>query len=114
MSDTMSPAEVSALRHMMGLSMDAFAHLLGVNPRTVRSWESGRDMLSESSTAAVWALARRHDELVREYLEAGVPIGIERDMGDASPPRGWYLAAAGRAMLAEPDLMVGWLNVWRR
>lgn len=114
MSDTMSPAEVSALRHMMGLSMDAFARLLGVNPRTVRSWESGRDMLSESSTAAVWALARRHDELVREYLEAGVPIGIERDMGDASPPRGWYLAAAGRAMLAEPDLMVGWLSVWRR
>lgn len=110
MSDTMSPAEVSALRHMMGLSMDAFARLLGVNPRTVRSWESGRDMLSESSTAAMWALARRHDDLVRRYLDAGVEIGIERDMGaDASPPRGWYLAAAGRAMVAEPGLMVGWL-----
>ena len=109
MSGTMSPAEVSALRHMMGLSMDAFARMLGVNPRTVRSWESGRDMLSESSTAAVWALARRHDELVREYLEAGVPIGIQRDAGAAGAPRGWYLAAAGRAMLAEPDLMVGWL-----
>ena len=37
MSDTMGPAEVSALRHMMGLSMDAFARLLGVNQRTVRS-----------------------------------------------------------------------------
>ncbi len=66
MSDTMSPAEVSALRHMMGLSMDALARLLGVNPRTVRSWESAASMPSESSTAAVWALAWEHDELVRE------------------------------------------------
>ena len=105
-----TPAEVAALRHMMGLSQDHMARLLGVNVRTVRSWESGRDVLSESSADAVWALARRHDDLVRRYLDAGVEIGIERDMGaDASPPRGWYLAAAGRAMVAEPGLMVGWL-----
>ena len=56
------------------------------------------------------ALARRHDDMVRQYLDAGVAIGIERDMGaDASPPRGWYLAAAGRALVAEPDLMIDWL-----
>ena len=110
MAGTMSPAEVAALRHMMGLSMDALARLLGVNPRTVRSWESGRDVLSESSAQAVWALTRRHDELARQYLAAGVPIGIARDMGaDSSPPRGWYLAAAGRALMAEPGLTVGWL-----
>ena len=73
----MSPAEVAALRHMMGLSLDAFARMLGVHPRTVRSWESGRDMLSESSAQAVWALARRHDDLVRRYLSDAAPIGIE-------------------------------------
>ena len=106
----MSPAEVAALRHMLGLSLDAFARVLGVNPRTVRAWEGGRDDMSETSSRAVWALARRHDELVREYANAEAVIVIDRDMPTpANPPRGWYLAAAGRAMLIEPDLMVEWL-----
>ena len=106
----MSPAEVAALRHMLGLSLDAFARVLGVNPRTVRAWENGRDDMSETSSQAVWALARRHDELVREYANAEAVIVIDRDMPTtANPPRGWYLAAAGRAMLMAPDLMVEWL-----
>ena len=105
----MTPAEVAALRHMMGLTLDAFAAMLGVHPRTVRSWESGRDELSPSSAAAVRALARRHSDLVRQYLDAGVPIGIVRDVGDAIPPRGWYLAAAGQALAVEPNLSVEWL-----
>lgn len=107
---SMSPAEVASLRHMMGLSLDAFAALLEVNPRTVRAWESGRDALSSTSEAAVWELVRRHDALVSEYLDAEVPIAIRRDMGAAIPPRGWYLSAAGRAMHEEPDLMIGWLT----
>lgn len=107
---TMSPAEVAAVRHMMGLSLDAFARMLSVHPRTVRSWESGRDLLSQSATEAVRALVRQHDELVEAYLAAGVPIGIARSMEtDATPPRGWYLAAAGRALAEEPDTMVAWL-----
>lgn len=102
-------AGVSALRHAMGLSLDAFAHELGVHPRTVRSWESGRDGLSDASSAAVWALVRRHDALVDRMLDAGVPVAISRTLPpDASPPRGWYLAAAGRAMIEDPDLEVEW------
>ena len=37
-----------------------------------------------------------------------MPIGIVRDVGDAIPPRGWYLAAAGQALAVEPNLSVEW------
>ena len=108
--DTLSPAEASALRTLMGLSQDHLAAMLGVHRRTVRSWESGRDRTSPSSSAAVRALVSRHDELVAQCLDATEVIGITRDVDvDTIPPRGWYLAAAGRAMGADPDLMIEWV-----
>lgn len=104
-----SPAEVAALRHALGLSGDQMAAMLGVNPRTVRSWESGRDGLSATARAAVWALARRHDALVSDILAAEVPVEVRREQsaGDV-PPRGWFLAAAGRALLEDPDVSIDW------
>jgi transcriptional regulator with XRE-family HTH domain len=56
----------------MGLSLDQMAAMLGVNPRTVRSWESGRDRLSASSAAALLDLVGRHVELVGQMVAAGV------------------------------------------
>ena len=42
-------------------------------------------------------------------LADGSPVAIARDTPpDATPPRGWHLAAAGRAMLTQPDLTVEW------
>ena len=109
MTDTLTPAEVAALRTTMGLSQDQLGRMLGVNVRSVRSWESGRDRVSESSADALRALVDRHEALVAEMLDADVPVAVTRNRpADAIPPRGWYLAAAGRAMLAEPDLMVDW------
>lgn len=109
MSDTLTPAEVAALRTALGLSQDQLGRMLGVNVRSVRSWESGRDRVSGSSADAVRALAARHDALTTQMLEADVPVAVDRGMpADAIPPRAWYLAAAGRAMLADPDLMVEW------
>jgi transcriptional regulator with XRE-family HTH domain len=69
---SLSPAEVSAHRHAMGLSLDQMAAMLGVNPRTVRSWESGRDRLSASSAAALLDLVGRHGELVGRMVADGV------------------------------------------
>lgn len=107
--DLLSPAEVAALRHAMGLSLDQMAAMLGVHPRTVRSWESGRDRTSRTSSAAIWALADRHTALVRQMVDAGVSVAIVRDQdADEAPPRGWYLAAAGRALLAG-EVEVDWL-----
>ena len=107
--EILSAAEVAALRTAMGLSSDQLAAMLGVNPRTVRSWESGRDRLSASSSGAVRTLLARHNALVEDYLATDATIHIPRAMdSDAVPPRGWFLAAAGRAMADEPDLMVEW------
>lgn len=46
MTDTRMPsAELQTVREYLGLTLDALAHLLTVNPRTVRAWESGRDLI---------------------------------------------------------------------
>ena len=106
---TMAPAEVAALRTAMGLSQDQLADMLSVNVRTVRSWESGRQAVSDGSGAALLGLVERQQQLVDQMLSDGSPVAIARDTPpDAAPPRGWHLAAAGRAMLAQPDLMVEW------
>ena len=106
---TMAPAEVAALRTAMGLSQDQLADMLSVNVRTVRSWESGRQSVSDVSGAALLGLVERHEHLVDCMLADGSPIAITRDTPpDATPPRGWHLAAAGRAMLTQPDLTVEW------
>jgi DNA-binding transcriptional regulator YiaG len=35
------PARVRAVRELIGATQEAFAQLLGVSPRTIRSWEQG-------------------------------------------------------------------------
>ncbi|MGO4972929.1 hypothetical protein ACTQ56_13400, partial [[Clostridium] aminophilum] len=72
-------------------------------------WESERDRISERAEALIWAELARHDEQVRRMLDAGVPVVLSRHpVGDR--PRGWWAAAAGRAMLTDPDLEVEWLR----
>ena len=108
---TYRPAEVAALRTAMGLSMDGLAQMLGVNPRTVRSWESGRDRMSASAAEALSDLVRRHQSLVAEMVAAEVPVGVLREGDPDAPPRGWFLAAAGRAMVeAEDGIDVEWMS----
>lgn len=41
--DPLTPAEVRIAREYLGLNGDKMADKLGVNPRTLRSWEQGRD-----------------------------------------------------------------------
>jgi transcriptional regulator with XRE-family HTH domain len=41
--DPLTPAEVRTAREHLGLTGDKLAEKLGVNPRTLRSWEQGRD-----------------------------------------------------------------------
>lgn len=44
MTDTRMPsAELQSVREYLGLTNDALARMLSVNPRTLRSWESGRE-----------------------------------------------------------------------
>ena len=103
----MSPAEVASLRTLMGLSQDQLADLLGRNRRVVRAWESGEYRIGPESVARLEVLRAEHDELVARMIGSESIIVIPRRPHD-SYPRGWYLAAAGRAIAEEPDLMVEW------
>ncbi|MTE20227.1 DUF1870 family protein [Streptomyces sp. TRM43335] len=64
--DPLTPAELRTAREYLGLTGDAMAKKLGVNPRTLRSWEQGRDPIpgrirpeiAELKTATDAAVAR--------------------------------------------------------
>ena len=43
--ERMTGAEFAAHRHLIGLTLDELADTLGVNPRTTRAWETGRDLI---------------------------------------------------------------------
>ncbi len=40
--EPVTPAELRSIREALGLSLDRAAQTIGVTPRTVRAWESGR------------------------------------------------------------------------
>lgn len=108
MSD-MTAAEFAAHRRLTGLTLEQLAAQLGVNPRTVRSWESGRDAVPDRIAAELGALVDRHRRDARVMAAAGVPVVLPRyDNSEAEFPRGWYLAAASSALLLEPDIELDW------
>ena len=93
----LSALQVAALRVRCGLSLDQWAQMLGVNPRTVRSWESGRDGMSARSTALVWRAVDEHNRLIDSLFRA--ESDDERtDLMDGPMPRQWYLSAYGRVL----------------
>lgn len=103
-------AEFAARRHLIGLTLDELAERLSVNPRTVRSWESERDLIPERITGALDDLLDAHAELAQQMATDGRPVGIIRDKTTPTTfPRGWYVAAAARALVMEPDLEVEWV-----
>ena len=108
MPEHMSPAEVAALRTLMGLSQTQLAEALDRNPRVTRAWETGEYRIGGESIARMWALKGRHDELVAAMLDADTVAAVPAQPRDGDMPRGWYLAAAGRAIDVAPDLMVEW------
>ena len=109
MEDRMTGAELAAWRHLLGLTLDELAGTLAVNVRTTRSWESGRDPIPLRIRAEVAGLVVEHGELAASMVDDGRPVAITRDKAAPSPrPRGWYVAAAARALAVEPGLMVEW------
>jgi transcriptional regulator with XRE-family HTH domain len=103
-------AEFAAYRHLIGLTVDELASALRVNPRTARSWESGRDPIPARVAEELEALAVEHRALARRMADDGRPVAIRRDKtAPTDKPRGWYVAAAARALVIEPDLEVEWV-----
>ncbi|NNG20482.1 hypothetical protein HJ590_13085 [Naumannella sp. ID2617S] len=113
----MSAAEFACWRHLLGLTLDELADELAVHPRTVRSWEVGQQSggrpapVPDGVVSELAEMKREHDALVQRILDAEDVMGIVRDKSAAAPmPRGWYVAAAARAMERDPDLMVEWVR----
>ena len=102
-ASTMTAADFAATRLTLGVSADDFAQRMGVNPRTVRSWESGRDRISESAAIGIRQIMAEHTALVDELVDTEPPIVVER--GDK-----WRLAAAARAVQQRPDLWTVWAD----
>ena len=49
-----SAADVVRTRRTLNLSQRAFASVLGVSPRTVEAWESGRNVPSGAASCSCW------------------------------------------------------------
>lgn len=98
---SMSPAEFAAHRQLTGLTYADLADRLGVNPRTVRAWESGRDRVPERILYEMRDLVAENARLGQKMAASGVVVVIPRD--------GWHIQAAARAILLEPDTMIEWM-----
>lgn len=57
-------------REYLGLTIDAMANLLEVNPRTVRSWESGRDPIPVRVRAEIASIEEHTDAVVADAVAA--------------------------------------------
>lgn len=72
--------EVKFLRKVLGLSLEKFAHLLGLSSGTVFHWEKSQDVrLAPVNEAAVRAL-------MAEKLEVDIPAHFSQLIGDQDRP----------------------------
>ena len=108
-TDRMTGAEFAARRHLLGLTLDELASILGVNPRTVRAWEAERDPIPPRVPDELGALIVEHTALTQEVAAAGSVQIVRAKRDGQDRPRGWYVAAAARATAANPDLRVEWI-----
>ena len=107
--DRMTGAEFAARRHLLGLTLDELAAVLGVNPRTTRSWETERDQIPARLPAELDALTAEHTKLAQEMIAAGSVQIVRAKHDNQDRPRGWYVAAAALATATNPDLRVEWI-----
>ena len=108
--ERMTGAEFAAHRHLIGLTLDELASILGVNPRTVRAWEAERDPIPPRVPDELDALIAEHAALAQEVAAAG-SVQIVRAKHDGQDrPRGWHVAAAARATAINPGLRVEWIE----
>ncbi len=110
MDERLQAAEFAARRHLLGLSLDELAALLKVHPRTVRSWESGRDQIPLRVRDELDGLDVDHATLASQYA-ARRRVLLPYDKADdlyAGRPRGWHVAAVSRAMAGGADVVPEW------
>ncbi len=116
----MTGGELQMVREYLGLSGDALAGMLQVNPRTLRSWESGREPIPERVRLEVEQVeddtARAVGELVAALCDMRDPAVVvyrsDADLHAARPDAAhltarWWRQVAARACEEVPGVLVG-------
>lgn len=116
--ERMTDAEFRVVREHLGLTGDWLAKHLTVNPRTVRSWEQGRDPIPDGVRLAMEELEQRTgaflDALIPKFLDLPDP-GIltyrsDADYHAAHPeiefPASWHRALCARIAQEVPGLSI--------
>ena len=80
----MDGGELQTVREYLGLTIESLAGILGVNPRTVRSWEAGRDPIPERIRVEVEAVEQSTAEAVGELAAALHEIWATTHDGETS------------------------------
>lgn len=65
----MTPLELQAARHTLGMTACEIAKKCGVNPRTVRYWEKGDKPISETHAATIRRLLNQQQKTIAAILE---------------------------------------------
>ena len=119
MTDRMDGGELQMVREYLGLTLESLAAMLAVNPRTLRSWESGRDPVPERIREEVERVeamtAAAVGELVDALGDARDPAVVvyrrDADMHTARPdaahlPARWWRHVVARACHEVPGVAV--------
>ena len=121
-NDALRPtgAEVTAAREALGLTLDEFAAIVGVNAQTPRRWEAGREPVALRIGELLADLAHEHADLVERLVDAvddtpdnRAAVVVPRTQEeyealhpDASRPLRWLRLAAARAASEAPRLRI--------
>jgi Domain of unknown function (DUF1870) len=116
--ERMSPAEFRVVREFLGLTGDWLARHLGVNPRTVRSWEQGRDPIPDGVRMAIEDLEHRTGQfigsVIDKLMDTPDPAVItyrndddyRADHPDVPFPASWHRAVVARIAQEVPGLSI--------
>lgn len=106
----LSAAKFTAKRNLLGITLDALALELGVNPRTVRSWGEGREPVPKSASDGLAKLRRLHDADLEDIIATPGPVLLprSRDNDKGRRPRGWWAGIAARIEALDPDRAIEW------
>lgn len=114
--ERMTAAELRTVREFLGLTGDALAAYLGVDPRTVRHWEAGKYRVPDGVRLAIEQLedvtAVGVEAAVQQLMDVGDPVAIvyrtDAEYAAAHPeatlPASWHRMVIARAALEVPGL----------
>jgi transcriptional regulator with XRE-family HTH domain len=115
----MDGGELQMVREYLGLTIESLAGMLAVNPRTVRSWEAGRDPIPGRIRIEVEQIEASTAEAVGDLVDAlndardptVVVYRRDEDMHAARPdtahlPARWWRHVVARACEEVPGVVI--------